>query len=205
MLELLSWLLLLLPLASAAAIQLWLKDMPDTAVRMSVFSVVTTFAISLILLAGEATSTAINWASADSFHVEIGLIVDNLSKGMMLVVTGVGTLVHLFSLGYMKDDRAKARYFGGLSIFMFSMTGIVLASNFVMMFIFWELVGFSSYLLIGHWFHKDSAAEAAKKAFLVNRIGDFGFMIGILLLWGLLGTFASVSYTHLTLPTILRV
>lgn len=190
MLELLSWLLLLLPLASAAAIQLWLKDMPDTAVRVSVFSVITTFTISLILLAGEATSTAINWASADSFHIEIGLIVDNLSKGMMLVVTGVGTLVHLFSLGYMKDDRAKARYFGGLSIFMFSMTGIVLASNFVMMFIFWELVGFSSYLLIGHWFHKDSAAEAAKKAFLVNRIGDFGFMIGILLLWGLLGTFA---------------
>jgi NADH-quinone oxidoreductase subunit L len=190
MLELLVWLLLLLPLFSAAAIQLWLKEMPGTAVSMSILSVVTTFLITLILLAGEDTSTAINWASAGSFHIEIGLLIDNLSKGMMLVVTGVGMLVHLFSLGYMKDDAAKARYFGGLSIFMFSMTGIVLASNFVMMFIFWELVGFSSYLLIGHWFQKDSAAEAAKKAFLVNRIGDFGFMIGILMLWGLFGTFA---------------
>ena len=190
MLELLAWLLLLLPLFSAAVIQLWLKEIPGPAVRMSIFSVVTTFLLTLILLAGKDTSTAIKWASAGSFHIEIGLLIDDLSKGMMLVVTGVGMLVHLFSLGYMKDDGAKARYFGGLSIFMFSMTGIVLASNFVMMFIFWELVGFSSYLLIGHWFQKDSAAEAAKKAFLVNRIGDFGFMIGILMLWGLFGTFA---------------
>ncbi|MCH2062785.1 MAG: NADH-quinone oxidoreductase subunit L [Roseibacillus sp.] len=190
MLELLAWLLLLLPLFSAAAIQLWLKEMPGTAVKMSVFSAVTTFLLALILLGGKDTSAAIKWASAGSFHIEIGLIIDNLSKGMMLVVTGVGLLVHLFSLGYMKDDGAKARYFGGLSIFMFSMTGIVLASNFIMMFIFWELVGFSSYLLIGHWFQKNSAAEAAKKAFLVNRIGDFGFMIGILMLWGLFGTFA---------------
>ncbi len=105
------------------------------------------------------------------------------------MVTGVGFLVHLFSLAYMKDDSAKARYFCGLSLFMFSMTGIVLASNFIMMFIFWELVGLSSYLLIGHWYEKDSAADAAKKAFLTNRIGDFGFMIGILMLWGITGTF----------------
>ena len=119
MLELLVWLLLLLPLFSAAAIQLWLKEMPGTAVSMSILSVVTTFLITLILLAGEDTSTAINWASAGSFHIEIGLLIDNLSKGMMLVVTGVGMLVHLFSLGYMKDDGAKARYFGCLSMFKF--------------------------------------------------------------------------------------
>jgi len=87
----------------------------------------------------------------------------------------------------MKDDDAKARYFSGLSIFMFSMTGIVLADNFLMMFMFWELVGFSSYLLIGHWFQKESAADAAKKAFLANRVGDFGFLIGILMLWQITG------------------
>jgi NADH-quinone oxidoreductase subunit L len=90
----------------------------------------------------------------------------------------------------MKDDAAKNRYFTGLSLFMFSMTGIVLSSNFIMTFIFWELVGLSSYLLIGHWYHKDSAADAAKKAFLCNRVGDFGFMIGILMLWGITGTLA---------------
>ena len=102
---------------------------------------------------------------------------------MMIVVTTIGLLVHIFSLAYMKDDEGKARYFAGLSLFLFSMTGIVYADNFPMMFIFWELVGVSSYILIGHWYTKNSAAEAAKKAFLTNRIGDFGFMIGILLLW----------------------
>ena len=82
----------------------------------------------------------------------IGVTIDDLSKVMLLVVTGVGALVHIYSLGYMEDDEGKARYFAALSLFMFSMLGIVLANNFVMMFIFWELVGVSSYLLIGHWF-----------------------------------------------------
>src|SRR5438445_5205798 len=84
----------------------------------------------------------------------------------------------------MRDDPGKSRYFASLSLFMFSMLGIVLANNFVMMFIFWELVGLCSYLLIGHWFERDSAADAAKKAFITNRIGDFGFMLGILMVWG---------------------
>ena len=83
----------------------------------------------------------------------------------------------------MEADAGKARFFGNLSLFMFSMLGIVLANNFAMMFIFWELVGVSSYLLIGHWFTRDSAAAAANKAFLTNRIGDFGFMLGILMVW----------------------
>ena len=188
--ELLSWSILLLPLCSAAVIQLLLREIAGPAVRVSVGSVAATFVIALALLGSEDRTLAVRWATAGSFHIEIGLIIDDLSRGMMIVVTGVGLLVHLFSLAYMKEDEARARYFAGLSIFMFSMTGIVLASNFIMMFIFWELVGFSSYLLIGHWFQKNSAAEAAKKAFLVNRIGDFGFMIGILMLWGVLGTFA---------------
>ena len=98
MFELLSWLLLLLPLFSAATIQLWLKSTPDTAVRMSLFSVATTFLIALILLGSGDTGTSIKWASAGSFHIELGLIIDRLSKGMMLVVTGVGMLVHIFRL-----------------------------------------------------------------------------------------------------------
>ena len=102
---------------------------------------------------------------------------------MLLVVSGVGSLIHIYSLGYMHDDEGKSRYFAALSLFMFAMLGIVLANNFVMMFIFWELVGFTSYVLIGHWFERDAAADAAKKAFLTTRIGDFGFMIGILMVW----------------------
>src|SRR5438445_2885327 len=107
---------------------------------------------------------------------------------MLVLVTGVGGLIHIYSLGYMRDDPGKSRYFAALSFFMFSMLGIVLANNFVMLFIFWELVGLSSYLLIGHWFERDAAADAAKKAFITSRIGDFGFMIGILMVWGATGS-----------------
>ena len=107
---------------------------------------------------------------------------------MLFVVSFVGFLIHVFSLGYMHDDPARGRYFGGLSIFMFSMLGIVLADNLLMIFIFWELVGFSSYLLINHWFERPSAAAASKKAFIVNRVGDFGFLLGIILCYWLNGT-----------------
>lgn len=186
------WLLFILPLASAAIIQLGLKRNATVSALVSTISVAITFGIALSLL-GKTTESWIPWIEAGNLKIGIGYQLDQLATGMMIVVTGIGLLVHLFSLGYMKDDEAKARYFSGLSIFMFSMTGIVLASNFIMMFIFWELVGLSSYLLIGHWYHKDSAADAAKKAFLTNRIGDFGFMIGILMLWSVMGTVVFAS------------
>jgi hypothetical protein len=99
---------------------------------------------------------------------------------MLLGVTGVGLMIHIYSCGYMAGDPSYARFFASLSLFMFSMLGIVLASNLVLMFVFWELVGVSSYLLIGFWFERPSAADAAKKAFLTNRIGDFGFLLGII-------------------------
>ena len=118
----------------------------------------------------------------------LGLTLDPVSRSMLFMVTGVGALIHIYSLGYMGADEGKSRYFAGLSLFMFSMLGIVLANNFVMMFIFWELVGVSSYLLIGHWFERPAAAEAAKKAFITNRIGDFGFMLGILMVWTATGS-----------------
>ena len=184
----LAWLLLFLPLVVAAANQLVLKK-TGLAPIISVASALATFVIAVLLL-GSNQSAHFAWATLGDFSINIGIKLDQLSTGMMIVVTGVGLLVHVFSLAYMKDDDAKARYFTGLSLFMFSMTGIVLADNFIMTFIFWELVGLSSYLLIGHWYQKDTAADAAKKAFLCNRVGDFGFMVGILMLWGITGHLA---------------
>ena len=184
----LAWLLLFLPLAVAAANQLVLQK-TGLAPTISVASALATFVLSVVLL-GKNETAHFAWATIGDFSINIGIKLDQLSTGMMIVVTGVGLLVHIFSLAYMKDDTAKARYFTGLSLFMFSMTGIVLADNFIMTFIFWELVGLSSYLLIGHWYQKNSAADAAKKAFLCNRIGDFGFMVGILMLWGITGHLA---------------
>jgi NADH-quinone oxidoreductase subunit L len=181
----LAWILLFLPLVVAAANQLVLKKTGLVPI-VSTASAVATFVIALLLLKTTGT-VSFPWATIGDFSIDIGIKLDRLSTGMMIVVTGIGMLVHIFSLAYMKEDEAKARYFTGLSLFMFSMTGIVLANNFIMTFIFWELVGLSSYLLIGHWYQKDSAADAAKKAFLANRVGDFGFMVGILMLWGITG------------------
>jgi NADH-quinone oxidoreductase subunit L len=182
---LLPSIVLLLPLLAALVNLLFHKPLKGAAPLISVGSAAICFIASLLLLGvpGEKFYTIVPFLHMDGFNVAIDAIIDRQSRGMMFVVTFVGLLVHLFSLGYMKTDASKARYFGGLSLFMFSMTGIVLAGNFIMMFVFWELVGLSSYLLIGHWFEKPSAAEASKKAFLTNRIGDFGFMIGILLLF----------------------
>ncbi len=183
----LAWILLFLPLVAAAANQLVLRKSPLVPL-VSTASALATLVLSFLLLGKTTSPDPIHWASIGDFHINIGIRLDALSTGMMIVVTGIGTLVHLFSLAYMKEDEARNRYFTGLSLFMFSMTGIVLADNFIMTFIFWELVGLSSFLLIGHWYQKDSAADAAKKAFLCNRVGDFGFLIGILMLWGITGT-----------------
>ncbi len=179
------WILLFLPFAVAIANQLYIRK-TGMAPLLSVASSIATFVMAVMLLGTQGTMS-FPWATIGDFSINIGIKLDRLSTGMMIVVTGVGMLVHLFSLAYMKDDGARSRYFTGLSLFMFSMTGIVLSDNFIMTFIFWELVGLSSYLLIGHWYEKVSAADAAKKAFLCNRVGDFGFMVGILMLWGITG------------------
>lgn len=188
----LAWSVLLLPLLVAAAILLGLKRWSGLSALVSTGSALLTLIFCILLARGGETPVETKdypWIDlGGALEIGIGFTIDGLSRGMMLIVSSIGFLVHLFSLGYMKDDKGKSRYFAGLSLFLFSMTGIVLADNFVMMFVFWELVGVSSYLLIGHWYDKASAADAAKKAFLVNRIGDFGFMAGILLVWILTGS-----------------
>ena len=188
-------LILFLPLLAAAAITLLPKPLKGVAPFLSVGSALITLLLALVLWSrphASETPLAATWVDlGNALKLEIRFQIDQLSTGMMMVVTVVGSLIHIFSLAYMREDEGRARYFAGLSLFMFSMTGIVLAENLAMMFIFWELVGLSSYVLIGHWFERNSAAEAAKKAFLTNRIGDFGFMIGILMLWKATG---SVSF-----------
>jgi NADH-quinone oxidoreductase subunit L len=128
------------------------------------------------------------WISVGSLQIDFSLAFDQLSLVMLLVVTGVGFLIHVYSVGYMHDDPGYARYFSYLNLFLFFMTTLVLAGNVLLMFVGWEGVGLASYLLIGFWFQKKSAADAGKKAFIVNRIGDFGFLIGIFLLLANFGT-----------------
>lgn len=180
--------LLLLPFFSALLILLGHRHLKGAAVLISVGSSIIAFLASIAFLGAddnEGIKALLPFIDVGGFQAGIDVISDKQSQGMMFIVTFIGMLVHIFSLGYMKDDEARPRFFGALSLFMFSMTGIVLAGNLFMMFIFWELVGLSSYLLIGHWYEKNSAAEACKKAFLTNRIGDFGFMIGILILFAM--------------------
>ena len=182
--------LLFLPLAVALVILIGRKLL---GVNVCVFLAVASSAICLLCaimnlgVVGSETIRLMPFLILDGgklLNIGIDVLHDGQSAGMMFIVTLIGFLVQVFSVKYMEEDDAKPRYFGALSLFLFSMTGIVLADNLVMMFVFWELVGLSSFLLIGHWFQKPSAAEASKKAFLTNRIGDFGFMIGILLLFG---------------------
>src|SRR5438034_591159 len=130
------------------------------------------------------------WISAGSFTTAVTVQVDQLSAVMLLVVTGVGFLIHLYSVGYMHGDDGFARFFTYLNLFVFSMVMLVLAADFLVLYVFWEAVGLCSYLLIGFWYQKQSAADAGKKAFIVNRVGDFGFGLGIMLIWTTFGTLA---------------
>jgi NADH-quinone oxidoreductase subunit L len=128
------------------------------------------------------------WVPAGAFTIDFNLAVDSLTAVLLVVVTTVGMLVHVYSIGYMAHDPGRWRFFAYLNLFMFSMLLLVLADNFLLLFAAWELVGLSSYLLIGFWYARHSAALANKKAFLVNRVGDFGFALGIAAVWTTVGT-----------------
>ena len=196
---------LLLPLISAVLILLFTKRYRQLSAGLSTGAVAIGLGISIFLFATQGVEKTeagsdpkFTWLSIglvendsplptavgqESFAIDIQTLNDPMSRLMLLIVTFIGTLVHVFSLVYMRKDIGFSRYFGALSFFVFSMLGIVLSSNLIMMFIFWELVGVSSYLLISHWFDKPAAADAGKKAFITNRIGDVGFLLGILLVW----------------------
>jgi NADH-quinone oxidoreductase subunit L len=134
--------------------------------------------------AGHRTVEAIvyQWIGSGKFSVDIGFLLDPLSSVMILVVTGVGFLIHVYSIGYMHHDKGIRRYFLYMNLFVFAMLLLVLGNSYLLLFVGWEGVGLCSYLLIGFWYHKDSASDAGQKAFVVNRIGDFGFMLGMLLI-----------------------
>jgi len=190
------WIILFAPLVAAALITLVTHKWKGLSAALSIGAIVFSFALSMGLFLVFAVRHVehyphtIQWlVIGDAVRVEFGMITDPLAMLMLLVVTGVGSAIHIYSLGYMKGDPGFSRFFACLSLFTFSMLGIVLSNNFIQIFIFWELVGASSYLLIGFWFEKDSAAEAGKKAFLTTRIGDVGMMLGILWLWSYAGTF----------------
>jgi NADH-quinone oxidoreductase subunit L len=187
--------ILLLPLASAAIIALFLRRQVAIATAVSVTAAAALAGLSLGLISsGERFTASMEWLQLGGLTISLGFKFDDIAALMLFVVSFVGFFIHLFSTGYMHDDKARARYFGGLSIFMFSMLGIVFSDNLFMMFIFWELVGFSSYLLINHYHEKQSAADASKKAFIVNRVGDFGFLLGIILCYW---TYGTVNLTEL--------
>jgi len=164
---------------------------------VSVGLVFTTLIMALVMLGlmlsksdpGFSLEVHQSWLDLGVFKIDLGIFIDNITVIMLVVVALISSLVHLYSTAYMAGDVRYSRYFGFLGIFTFSMNGIVLANSLFMIYIFWELVGLSSYLLIGHWWEKDSAANASKKAFITNRIGDIGMFTGMLIIATVLGTF----------------
>ncbi|MFQ5495603.1 MAG: NADH-quinone oxidoreductase subunit L, partial [Phycisphaerae bacterium] len=143
------------------------------------------------------------WIAAGSFSVSASLLIDPLSVLMCLIVSGVGFLIHVYSIGYMEDERDYQRFFIYLNLFVTSMLVLVLANNFLLLYVGWELVGLCSYLLIGFWYEKKSAADAGKKAFLTTRIGDVGFALGILLIFFTFGTL-DYSAVFAAAPALLK-
>jgi len=192
------WLIPILPLAGAAINGFLGKKSSRTAVTtVALFFSGAAFAMAL-WVALRFSSLALpyheylaHWIRSGSFSVDFEFYLDQLSLVMLLVVTGVGFLIHIYSVGYIWDDPSYYRFFTYLNLFMFFMLTLILAGNYLMLFIGWEGVGLASYLLIGFWFTKDSAASAGKKAFIVNRIGDFGFLIALFLL---IKHFGSLNY-----------
>jgi len=199
----LGWTTLAAPLASSLLILLLGLHRRRLAAALAIAGLLGAFGctLQLFLLAVNGLlalpfESSILWISLPGFTVEGGILLDELSLLMALVVTGVGSAIFIYSTAYMADDAAYSRYFGMLCLFVCSMLIIVLANNWVQLFIGWELVGFSSYMLIGHWYAKPAAADAGKKAFMVNRVADFGFLLGILALWAVSSPIAAQRTFH---------
>ena len=191
-----------LPLLSAAICFLITEKFAWLAPLMSSLFLLITFVTSAVLFFQfndqQALSYSWPWFSMNQKILHASILLDSNALIMVLIVSLVSFLVHLFSIGYMAEDHAQVRYFGMLGFFTFAMLGLVMSSNLLILFCFWELVGFSSYRLIGHHYEKPKAASAATKAFLINRVGDLGFLIGLMILWAWSGDF---DITHITTIT----
>ncbi|HEY9137591.1 MAG TPA: NADH-quinone oxidoreductase subunit L [Terriglobus sp.] len=196
------WLIPILPLAGflingilGSRLPKWLVSTVALLAPLGAFAVVLSRASDFLgTVTAPFTETCPNpWINIGTLHVDFSLVLDQLSLVMLLVITGVGFLIHIYSVGYMAHDKAYWRFFAYLNLFLFFMTTLVLAGNVLLMFVGWEGVGLASYLLIGFWFTKKSAADAGRKAFVVNRIGDFGFLLAMFLL---INHFGTLSFTQ---------
>ena len=206
------WTIFFLPLAAFLIISLVVKpffnDFPQQSGLITIVAIAASLALSAwalysIVTDGRALDFSTHeWLTVGDLTIRVGLMVDSLTATMLVVVTGVSLMVQIYSLGYMRDDPGYCRYFALMSLFTASMVGLVISSNIVQLYVFWELVGVSSYLLIGFWYTRPAAAAAAKKAFLVTRIGDFGFLIAILYLFFQAGAFGAEGLNSLEIPDI---
>ena len=204
------WAIFLLPLFSLIFISLILRPFFNNHPKLSGYTIIASLAAALGLSIWVLTSSdqfpiesTVEWAVVGNFNISLGFAADNLTAIMLIVVTGVSLMVQIYSQGYMKGDPGYHRYFAWMSLFTASMLGLVLASNLLLVYVFWEGVGLGSYLLIGFWFHRPSAAAAAKKAFIVTRFGDFGFLIGILILYFTYGTFNIAELNQMAVAGVL--
>jgi len=188
----------LLPFAAFLILGLFGHWIKDRAHLVAVPAVLTSFLFSLFVfdeVAGgkNVTIPLYTWLTSGDLRIELGFFIDRLTAAMLLLVTIMSGLVHVYTIGYMHGEHGYARFFAYIALFTFSMLMLVMADNFLQLFIFWEAVGLCSYLLIGHWYERQTACDAATKAFIVNRIGDFGFLLGLLLV---LLSFGSLEYRH---------
>jgi len=195
----LVWLVPTLPLLGVAINGIFGKWTRDRAHLLALGTTGLSFLIALGIFVQAAGGATLNWdvyawIPVGQFQASVGFLVDPLSTVMMLVVTFVGFLIHVYSVGYMHGDPGYSRFFTYMNLFMTSMLVLVLANNYLLMFLGWEGVGLCSYLLIGFWYQKKSASDAGKKAFVVNRIGDAGFLLGLFLIWR---TFGSLAYSEI--------
>ena len=195
-----AWLIPLLPLVGFVVLVFNTRRIREPlAGYVATATAALSFMVSLLVFvqllgqdAGQRTiiTDLFTWFDIGGFHVDVALLLDPLSSVMLLVITGVGSLIHLYSIGYMRGDERFTCYFAYLNLFLFSMLVLVLGSDLLVLFVGWELVGLCSYLLIGFWFERSEYASAAKKAFIVNRVGDVSFMIGMFLIFNTFGTLA---------------
>ncbi|MGH8825214.1 MAG: proton-conducting transporter membrane subunit, partial [Jiangellaceae bacterium] len=192
-----TWLLIALPLLGAAVLLLGGRRLRDVAPVLGCVGPAAAFVVAVVLFTAmlgrghdeRAVSVPLwDWFSVGGYEVSVGLLLDQLSMAFVLLVTGIGSLIHVYSIGYMAEDENRQRFFGYLNLFVAAMLLLVLADDYLILYVGWEGVGLASYLLIGFWQHRPAAAVAAKKAFVVNRVGDFGMSLAVMSMFVVFGT-----------------